>query len=482
MPRSPSRDLSDRFDGNRRYFARPDRLRRDRYVLAALALAAAVAWAAADLAAPKRAVYAHTHGELANPHAALDYDCAACHRSHALSEFGARSVLAAGDRWHDLTCERCHRGPAHHANVTADGQAFHDRCSNCHHDHGGRNQSLVRIADTHCTRCHTGMNFVSHHPEFRPLKSPPTRTLKFSHAVHMTPGQATTPGSKAATNVTLECASCHRLDSGYGTKEFDALKAALDARGEPAKAVLPPRAGGRHFLPVNFELHCRSCHPLRAGEMATDKQVAGFDLPHRRQPDQLKDDLFAGYVRGLVAENRAPLAASAEPGGWFDVRPAVAARTIREEADRMTAVALKVLTTGDGGCAKCHDVADGKVLSVPDRTVWFTGARFDHTSHRATACAACHPGTAAAFAPPRTALVEKEPVQLPGVESCRACHSPAGTKVTLADGASFVGGGVRHGCTDCHNYHAADHGLRGRGDAARFPTRPVGLAEFFTGK
>src|SRR5262245_46740597 len=128
MPRSPSRDLSDRFEGNRRYFARSDSLLRRRYVLAAVALVAAGLWAVADVAAPSRAAYSHTHGPLANPHAVWDHDCAACHRPHSLSEFGVGSVFRAGERWRDLSCDRCHRGPAHTAFVAADGRAFHDRC------------------------------------------------------------------------------------------------------------------------------------------------------------------------------------------------------------------------------------------------------------------------------------------------------------------------------------------------------------------
>lgn len=519
MPRSPSRDLSDRFDGNRRYFARTDRLRRDRYALAVVALVVAGCWAVADVAGPQRAAYMHSHGPLANPHAVWEDDCAACHRGHSLFELGPRSVFRAGERWHDLTCERCHRGPAHGANVGTDGQAFHDRCSNCHHDHDGRDNSLVRIDDAHCTRCHADLaphaagtlarerkitGFATDHPEFRPLKEPPHRALKFSHAVHLSPGQAYTPGGKEAMTlrrlrergggaaverlrkpeqgddslVMLDCASCHQLDSGRGTREFAALAAALDVRGEPARAVLPQRAAGANFLPVNFELHCRACHPLRAGEgVVGGKVVGGFEATHRKQSDALKADLEAGYLRKMLAADRPALAVPAEPGGPLDFRPLVAARTIREEVERMATGALGTL-----GCAKCHDSDGTKVAPVPDRTVWFTAARFDHVSHRAASCATCHPNARGGYTPPEEKLIEKEPVQILGIDSCRACHSPVGTRVTSGDGTSFRGGGVRSGCADCHSYHNADHGGQGRGAAARFPDRPLTLAEFFSGK
>jgi hypothetical protein len=519
MPRSPSRDRSDPFDGNRRYFARPERPRRARYVLAAAALVLAGLWAAAEVAAPARTAFAHTHGPLANPHAAWDDNCAACHVPHASSEFGVGTVFAAGDRWHDLTCGKCHAGPAHAAGVDAQGQRFHDRCSNCHHDHGGRANSLTRIPDSHCTGCHADLaanhaarspakapavtNFVTGHPEFRPLAGDPDRGLKFSHALHMTPGQVRSSGDKSAVTVarlrelggdaavaryapgsedtalvTLDCGSCHRPDSGHDTPGFGGLRAALDAAGEPAKAVLPARPPGAHFLPVNFELHCRACHPLRAGEGATGaKGVAGFDLPHRRQPSQLEGDIRAGYLRRLLAADRPELAAPAEPGGRTDGAGPGGPRTIREEVDRLTATAMTRLTAGDG-CAKCHDAGGGKVEPVPDRTVWFRSARFDHTRHRGMTCAECHPNTGAAFVAPGALDTS---ARIAGIDTCRVCHSPAGTKVVRADGSVLAGGGVRHGCTDCHTYHAADHGLWGRGAAARAPARPNTLTEFLRG-
>ena len=133
------------------------------------------------------------------------------------------------------------------------------------------------------------------------------------------------------------------------------------------------------------------------------------------------------------------------------------------------------------GCGKCHDIAEGAIARVPDRTVWLPAARFDHARHKAATCATCHPGTAAAFVAPGTALVEKEPLQILGIDSCRACHAPSGTKVTLPDGAVVTGGGARHGCVGCHRYHNADHGLQGRGAAALWPARPLDLTEFLRG-
>ena len=88
MPRSPSRDLSDRYIGKRGYFRNPDWIRRWKYLLAAGAFIAACGWAAMDIAQPSRAAYGYTHGPLANPHAAYDDQCAACHTAAGVGIVG----------------------------------------------------------------------------------------------------------------------------------------------------------------------------------------------------------------------------------------------------------------------------------------------------------------------------------------------------------------------------------------------------------
>jgi hypothetical protein len=538
MPRSPSRDLSDRYTGRRGYFRTPDALRWWKYALAWLALAGAVAWAVVDILKPPGAAYAHTHGPLANVHGAFDNNCAACHVAHSVSDLSPRAVFETRERWHDLTCEKCHTGAAHHASPTAEARDFHNRCSNCHHDHNGRLHSLVRLPDDHCTRCHSDLSkhhdsnksqagtpyqnkvtsFVTDHPEFRSfdLKGKP-RTLKFSHAVHMNPGQAYAPGGKEAMTVghvqalsgrasaeryrksgqgddalvTLECASCHKLDPGRGTAEFDKLKAVLDATGEPTRSLLPPRPEGAYYLPVNFEDHCRACHPLGAPEgVSAGKVVERFTVPHRKQPAELLGDLKAGYLRGMIATGHPALAVPAEPGGKLDTPPAASSRTLAEETDRLAAAAQRQLFSGDAGCAKCHQTRGSietlateplRVAPVPDRTVWMVHAKFNHAAHRGATCASCHPGTAGATISPVDAA-KPEPVQILGLETCRACHAPLGTKVTLPGGETLLGGGTRHGCTDCHRYHHGDQPLQGRGGDSWFPKDPRTLADWLKAK
>ncbi|HEY1187602.1 MAG TPA: hypothetical protein VGE74_08080 [Gemmata sp.] len=557
MPRSPSRDLSDRFTGRRGYFRSPDAFRRGRRALTVVALLAAGAWAAVDVAKPaQRVQYSHSHGRLAEVHAAFEYNCEACHKAHRVS-LNPLDAFKARDRWHDLTCEKCHAGPPHHVAVNDKALAFHNRCSNCHHDHEGRSGSLVRLADKDCNWCHADLgkyyvpeqsvtkthgeppfanavtNFVKDHPEFRSLdisKSP--RTLTFSHAVHMSPGQAYGPNGKEAmtvarlnaiggpaavaryapgltvekdanTKIELNCASCHALDAGTGTKAFDAVKGTL-AKGDPVRALLPPRAEGAYFLPTTFEAHCRSCHPLAANEGVVERNglkflLPRFDVPHRLQPADLRPVLKAGYIKGLLAAGRpldAPKDTGSAPIGKLDPQqpPPPPRSPLGDEADRLADTANRLLLTpraqleaGQSACYKCHVREPGtegekaRIAKVPDRTVWLKHAKFNHASHRGATCATCHPGTGPAYFDDPNRANEPEPVQIVGMKHCRACHAPTGTVVELEGAGKLVGGGARFGCTDCHRYHNGDLPLQGRGAAARAAGTPLSLREWLTG-
>jgi hypothetical protein len=559
MPRSPSRDLSDRYIGKRGYFRTPEPLRRLKYTLALLALVGAGAWVVIDAAGPsyvQHVQYAHTHGPLSNPHAAFDNNCGACHKSYSLKDAGLSAIYHARDRWHDFTCEKCHSGPIHHESANEAAREFHQRCSNCHHDHLGRLNSLVRLADKDCTQCHANLdqwhdpaksktlaekkpyqnsitNFVTDHPDFRSLdmsRAGKQRALKFSHAVHMNPGLSTQmtlavlnskfgpevtnlyrtadqdPKNDSTSLVTLDCASCHKLDSGIGTPSFDKADTLLNKFGDSTRTILPPRASGAYFLPVNFEAHCRTCHPLSApmGKSSIDGKdvaISGFDVPHRRQPAEVLADVKSGYLKRMIAEKHPALSAPLGPGGRLDPPPTqkdTTAQTLSAEIDRLSREAEKKLFAPAApgparigatapGCLKCHEISGTgdarRIEPVPDRTVWFEHAKFNHASHRGVTCVSCHPGTRDPWTAQST-LVEKEPVQILGVASCRTCHSPERTKVTLEDKqgkTETTGGGIRHNCTDCHNYHHGDLPMQGRGSTTRKPTEPRDFKDWLKG-
>jgi hypothetical protein len=177
------------------------------------------------------------------------------------------------------------------------------------------------------------------------------------------------------------------------------------------------------------------------------------------------------------------------PGGRFDPRRSPALATFRAEVDRLSSAARAALLPGatapgpdalklaSGGyaCGKCHDLAgagkgEARVAEMTTNPVWFPHSRFSHVAHRGVSCAACHPGTGPAYHGEGWDA-EKEPIRIAGVDSCRQCHAPRGAG----------GGGVRHGCTDCHRYHNGDHPLQGRAAGARDPGEPLRPHEFFRG-
>ena len=212
--------------------------------------------------------------------------------------------------------------------------------------------------------------------------------------------------------------------------------------------------------------------------------MSRFALPHRRKTSEIRDLLKAGYIE-LIATGQTPLAKPPSPvSTWRPRRPTCSARSrpsprpprTRSSARRAPAAKCHAMepaaerSQGDGGAAF-------NIKPVPDRTVWFTHAKFNHASHRGATCAACHPNTGAAGN--IQADADAEPVQILGVDSCRTCHSPTNARITLPDGTKTFGGGIRSSCTDCHRYHHGDQPLQGRGAESWFPrpspaTSPTG--------
>ena len=469
MPRSPSRDRSDRFIGDpRRYFRSWNLLEKWKLWLSGVALFLVVGWAVASFAARKESEYQVSHGPLTNPHATWDSRCEACHRNEG-------GFLDAHAKWNTLTCEKCHAAPDHYNTKTNATPYPTNDCGSCHHDHKGRENSLVKMSDSHCVRCHIDMQsnnyakkvtgFNIDHPEFKALgtnKRP--STIKFSHGQHMTAGMVLAEGAKGAWTlakipadqlekyrkpgqaitdaVQLDCKSCHSLDA-------------------------TTRAEGKYFAPINFEQSCKACHLTNTPSMPTEmKQVVEpFAVPHGKQFGELSHWIEAAYSKELQKSHPA-LAQSANP---FDpkrpIEPAV--KAFQDDVKQATAKATQFL---EMQCMKCHEF-DGKLVkptAIP--TVWLTHATFNHTSHRATDCKSCHPNAVAKFVGNETNY-EREPVNILGIESCQKCHAPQ-------QGST---GGIKHGCTDCHRFHGGDQPLHGRGNLIRVPKESLMLEEFLKG-
>ena len=168
----------------------------------ALGLAALVAlgwWATGWLWAGQGQAY-YSRGPVAAVHASWDSDCTACHTPFTPvgGEAWAKNFVAHAHEMNQK-CEACHAGPPHHLGATPELA-----CASCHHDHRGRDASLVRTADGTCTQCHGDMKdhmtpgspkpqdtvtaFASH-PAFQAVQEP--MHLKFNHARHLALGMNT---------------------------------------------------------------------------------------------------------------------------------------------------------------------------------------------------------------------------------------------------------------------------------------------------
>jgi hypothetical protein len=434
------------------------------------------------------------------------------------SLFGA--ATGAHDSAANLQCSQCHDGTPHHKNQL---DTLTPSCGGCHRDHRGTDASLVQLPDSDCTQCHANLQVsmkegktdfknditgfadpAQGHPEFRSLKTDPGR-LKFNHALHMRPGQVIAEGqanpwtlgkitdeaareryrnapSQAGKQensdmVRLDCSSCHRLDAG----DFG-----IDAADKPAgllSTALTPRAAGAYMLPVNYEIHCAACHPLTFDPKITGEDKKPLSVPHHLQPEQVKNFVWGAYAAafskkatgeaGADAAKAPPSPSRPLPGKLTAAEEKAAREKIGKQADEAGDFLFKAdvkradgfLTTGKSACGECHvfDTSGGskRILPLQVKNVWLEHAKFNHVSHRAVDCRACHPN-AYAFKPDGiianpTASEDHSTVLIEGIESCRICHSPAG--------------GVRFGCSECHLYHHGERPLQGIGAAARDPRK-----------
>jgi len=420
-------------------------------------------------------------------------------------------------------------GAFHHPNSSP---ASTTSCSGCHHDHNGTAANLVRISDAACTSCHSGVEshaisaqavkvntnvtgFVGGdsgaHPEFRAHKEQWTDpgSIKFNHSLHLNVGmdQNYTLKQVSAADqqryktyaggdkglMQLDCAACHHLDSS----------------GVAGGAA---RQSGGVFQPISFERDCKACHSLGFTKEKTGEVV---EAPHKVQPSELKAFVEASFAREFLAESamrpaNAPIAAPPLPGKPFSNSLAPPDRKAFDKAYGTQVRGALTRLMSKAVCAECHHLegdrqADNSASGFGDKpleqllaskiqtgffkdgaskapaawlgdqsspipVVWQPKARFNHASHRAWDCAACHAQVQAS--------TKSADINLPKLENCQTCHSPAHNQVSTL--SPSIQGGVRHDCLECHVYHQASTGLAGLGNAAwtdpRGTTREHGAA------
>ncbi len=389
-PPSPNRKRVDRFIWNRDYFHKTTYLARWRFQLSVLAVVVAGGWLLfGQFALPEEARhYRYTHGAVAGPHAAWDQQCNACHQSFSMDGLTLANLTDVHGRWRQFRCETCHAGPAgdpknyatHHADALWNVGASANDCGACHHDHQGRDFSLVKLPDSDCTQCH--IDLKAHHrngePQYmtkigrfeggRDDSHPPfrnagpgverPRTLHFNHAVHLMPGMVTKealanrsgavwtvgninksyqeryrlPGQTNDDAVVLSCASCHQLDAGRNSKS-DLLNLGPEARAKlekveaatfhlvrelPRDAVLPPRAAGASMLPIVYDNHCAACHVIDTGPVALDQARLSFEsIP---VPHRIQPGDLENHLRREFVSRIVKSLPSARPGKKLESR------------------------------------------------------------------------------------------------------------------------------------------------------------------
>jgi hypothetical protein len=452
------------------YFRRPRPLARSLRWLVGLAVllsGAAVAWSVW----PTNHAW-HQAGPVSTAHTFIGSDCARCHTT----AFEPLRRFVAGDPHRfsvaDATCLGCHDGPQHQPTVQADG------CVACHQEHRGH-AALARIPDDHCVACHADLKrhapgtdlrdvrvFApgeANHPGFRwwdGKKDP--GTVRFNHAAHLKPGGVPTVNAQQLDLQTkgygagaagpprppavkqLDCASCHQ-----------------------------PDAAGRYMKPVNFDHHCKECHPLLVRpsglkDKGLEREALAFfaaPAPHV-EPALVRTALvqrFTAFARADWQELGLP-----KPGSEDAPRfPPTGSRTTPLVPEKLWAWATDqadraelVLFDGAGGCRFCHSGpprdASRRTLPVfPKSQVnsrvfpkigesprWLPRGGFHHERHRMLTCTECHAAPTSAKA---------SDVLLPGIASCLACHN-----------RDAPGDSARGDCVECHQFHGrpGQHGWK----------------------
>lgn len=413
------------------YYREPDRLQRWKLHLTVGCLIVAGLWLGGQhLLRGHSSQLVYSRGPVASVHATWETQCESCHLPFAgTSSESFVHQFEGPSRGADLQCQACHAGGVHHANQL---KVKTPTCGGCHRDHRGRDASLVRMDDSQCTKCHQNpaasvqdgktnfgsiTRFDTDHPDFAVREDP--GKLKFNHKLHLAAGlkmgEATTQ---------LRCDSCHR-----------------------------PEADGRYMAPVQFESHCKSCHPLTL--RSSDASSPLLEVPHRLQPEAIRRFLWGAYAEEskskIASRSRQP--SRPLPGDTLEKARSEIGRKAEEGWNFLNLDKVldgeKLLYLGKTTCGECHLIERsekaelGRIVAPNVPRSWLSHARFDHSAHRVMDCLACH-GKA-------SNSDSHTDVLMPTIDACRSCHAPA--KQT-AEGRN---GGARFDCVECHGYH---HGSR----------------------
>ncbi len=467
-----TKKLAQRIDLN--YFKRPTPLKRAKFWLSLLLPLLALVWIAERTIFKDSRVY--SSGRMAEAHAVLEKECAACHVQQA----GAFSAGAA-----DTACLSCHDGPTHHEVASKK-----IGCVACHTEHRGR-IDIAAASNHSCAECHAGLrdaggrsgyansihSFEDGHPDFaalRPVGGTPARdpgTIKLNHAIHLKPIRRGPNGPV----VNLECGDCHRPTAVHTTWTYAdpqhvnytpsyARRIVDDTLPDGFLPLKPskPQNDRELMAPVKFATACAGCHSL-----AFDKR---FDegVPHDK-PDVVDGFLFQKFTayiaahpnelrevqnpnRDLTGKTLPPRNRLLTPSQWVAQQVAIAEELLSHKtcaqchALTMTPLqdtkiarweAAGLQDAGHPASAQAELVAaySARLPAIAASKItahWMPHAKFDHDAHRSFTCVSCHERALTS--------TETSDILLPGIATCQKCHAPG------SDHAESR-------CFECHTYH-----------------------------
>jgi pSer/pThr/pTyr-binding forkhead associated (FHA) protein len=372
-------------------------------------------------------------GPISNNHKIIEADCESCHST---------SFVQVEDK----DCIKCHSMTEHSKDLkklVADRPEHNLRCAQCHLEHNGEG-ALVQTDPRVCANCHVNMKNLKsdskllnipsfdEHPQFRvDVKSltdaSVTRVsldekdklldntqIKLNHALHLKAGLRGKDGP-----VTLQCSSCHKLDSELRT-----------------------------MLPIEFESHCRDCHTL-----GFDQRIPDVQVPHG-DDEVVYPALFTEYTKLLLLRGGIdkPVTGSTDsferviPGGTSGVQKSEESGGSDVKAVVKQARAAEKELFTKTACYLCHTSSEKpqneqtaanahyRVVKPEIPSKWMHKAIFSHGAHEEVSCESCHDGV-------RTSSNTKD-VLMPKIKDCVVCHSQ-----------EVKQGFVKSDCTMCHSYH-----------------------------
>lgn len=438
-------------------------------------------------------------GPVATVHASFEQECSECHQdftpldphapSHWLPLLGVDEARS-GEHL-EAACQKCHQvGPHYRSSMHASFASIDQNCASCHSDHQGRDHDLTAMSQRQCSQCHADLSEVvngeprynasvvgfdrSTHGDFRSLAQDDPGQIRFSHHQHMLPGQVA-PGESGGMTldrlrvearsgyrrsgqndqdmVQLDCSSCHALAG----QEFQ-------RSGDDSSSIDQVMLSG-NIAPIDFDQHCSACHSISSGSASS----SAIELPHAVAWSRL-DSMLAATIQGDRALGTAtgsnqPTRSKAtlgfgqqrSPQGDGKVTPGELAAARKRVVQQCLECHVQPLDTEDAILAAKDPSAEPL---IPRR--WLNHGYYDHAAHRQLACRLCH-----AEADPTGMSTESlklnfddvDRVMISGIETCQACHRPAGTKAPseLAQWEPSLLGGMptwaTDQCTLCHRYH-----------------------------